>query len=193
MTSWEHMDRAVQQVAEKGAPFAVFQCTTAYPCPPEKLGLNVMDQLRRRYECPVGLSDHSSKIYPGLAAATLGANMLEVHVTLSRECFGPDVIASVTTVELAQLVEGIRFIECALRNPVDKVQESAGMEQMRTIFGRSIVTRTELPAGHRLALADVAFKKPGTGLSPARIDEVINRRLRRSVSADTLILEEDLD
>ena len=69
---------AVAAVQEEGAPVGVFQCTTSYPCPPEKLGLNVISELRDRYDCPVGLSDHSGKIYAGLAAATQGTDMLEV-------------------------------------------------------------------------------------------------------------------
>ena len=72
MSSLGEIDNAVKQVKEKGAPLAVLQCTTAYPCPPEKVGLNLIPEFRERYDCFVGLSDHSGLIYPGLAAATLG-------------------------------------------------------------------------------------------------------------------------
>ena len=105
------IDTAVERIKARGVPLAILQCTTAYPCPPEKVGINLIPLFRDRYECAVGLSDHSGTIYPGLAAATLGIQVLEVHVTLSREMFGPDVPASITTTELRQLVEGIRFIE----------------------------------------------------------------------------------
>jgi N-acetylneuraminate synthase len=94
---------AVARLRDRQLPVTVLQTTSAYPCPPERVGLNLLEVFRRRFDCPVGLSDHSGTIYPGLAAATLGARAIEVHVTLSREMFGPDVSASITTAELRQL------------------------------------------------------------------------------------------
>jgi len=108
MSPLTEIDQTVSWVKAKRLPLTVLQCTTAYPCPPEKVGLNLIPVFRERYDCAVGLSDHSGTIYPGLAAAAIGADMLEVHVTFSREMFGPDVPSSVTTSELCQLVEGVR-------------------------------------------------------------------------------------
>jgi N,N'-diacetyllegionaminate synthase len=170
----------------------VYQCTTAYPCPPEKIGLNLLSQLRERYGCPVGLSDHSGTIFAGLAAVTMGADLLEVHVTFSRECFGPDVPASVTTTELRQLVEGARFIERALGSPVDKEAIAGELTELRRLFGKSVVALRNLPAGHHLTEADLGLKKPGTGIPAARLNEVLNRTLKRAVAADALLSEEDL-
>jgi N-acetylneuraminate synthase len=96
MSPLREIDAVVETIRGRGLPFLVFQATTSYPCPPEKIGLNMIPFFRARYSCPVGLSDHSGTIYPGLAAATLGIDILEVHMTLSREMFGPDVPASVT-------------------------------------------------------------------------------------------------
>jgi N-acetylneuraminate synthase len=193
MSDWAELDAAVECVRSNGAPVAVLQCTTAYPCPPEKIGLNVIAELRERYQCPVGLSDHSGTIYAGLAAATLGAKIIEIHVAFSRECFGPDVIASVTTPELKQLVEGVRFIERALAHPVDKEAMAEDLSELRKVFGKSIVAARDLNAGDRIAAEDIAFKKPGTGIPAARFNEVINRRLKRAVAADTLLSEDDLE
>lgn len=193
MSDWTELDAAVNCVRENGASVAVLQCTTAYPCPPEKLGLNVIAELRERYKCPVGLSDHSGAIYAGLAAVTLGAKMIEVHVAFSRECFGPDVIASITTPELKQLVEGVRFIERALAAPVDKRAMAEEMTELRKVFGKSVVAARDLNAGERIAAEDIAFKKPGSGIPAASLNEVINRRLKRAVAANTLISEDDLD
>ena len=96
MSSLAELDRAVERLRGR-APFAVLQCTSAYPSAPEQTGLNVLAELAERYDAPVGLSDHSGTIYGSLAAVTLGAVVVEVHVTLSREMFGPDVPSSVTT------------------------------------------------------------------------------------------------
>jgi len=187
------IDAAVDRIKAKGVPQVILQCTTAYPCPPEKVGLNLIPFFRERYGCAVGLSDHSGKIYPGLAAATMGMQMLEIHVTLSREMFGPDVPASLTTVELGQLVEGIRFIEKMIDNPVDKDLMALNAKQLRAMFTKSIVARKNLEAGTILKKDDLAVKKPGTGIPAARLPEIIDRRLKRPVAADSLISEEDLD
>lgn len=193
MSGWEELDAAVKCVRENGAAVAVLQCTTAYPCPPEKLGLNVIGELRQRYDCPVGLSDHSGTIYAGIGAATLGANLIEVHITFSRQGFGPDVPASLTIKGLKQLVAGVRFIECALRNPVDKQAMAESFTELRQVFGKSVVAARNLPAGHQLTISDLAFKKPGTGIPAARYREVLNRQLSRDVIANTLFSEEDFE
>lgn len=192
MASWKELDEAVAVVRKAGAPVAVMQCTTAYPCPPEKIGLNVVGEIRRRYGCPAGLSDHSGTIFASLAAVTMGANLLETHVVFSRECFGPDVPASITTAELAELVRGVRFIERALANPADKNKQADSFAELRAAFGKSVVAARDLPAGHQLTRNDIAFKKPGTGIPAARWSDVCGRRLKQAVAADTLLAENDL-
>jgi N-acetylneuraminate synthase len=193
MSSWGELDAGVATVRHHGAEVAVLQCTTQYPCPPEKVGLNVIGQIRERYGCRVGLSDHSGTIYPGLAAVALGASLVEVHVTFSRECFGPDVPASLTTAELAQLVTGVRFIETALAHPVDKDAVAAELADLRAVFGKSLVAARDLPAGWLLTEADIALRKPGSGMPASRMQQVIHRKLKRAVVANTLLREEDLE
>ena len=193
LVGWEDLDRAVTAVRDAGAPVGVYQCTTAYPCPPEKLGLNLLADLRNRYNCPVGISDHSGTIYAGLAAISLGVDMLEVHITFSRDCFGPDVSASVTIKELDCLVRGIRFIEQAMANPVDKDRIAADLVDLRRLFGKSVVTAHALEAGHRLGSGDLVLKKPGTGIPAADIDRVLGHTTRRSIPADHLLTEDDLE
>ena len=192
MSPWSELDAAVETVRKFDAPLGMFQTTTSYPCPADKLGLNVLAEMRQRYDCPVGLSDHSATIYAGLAAAALGASMLEVHVVLSRECFGPDTTSSVTTAELKQLVDGTRFIHTALAHPVDKQAMAESLVGLRQTFGKSVVASRDLAAGTVLQADDLELKKPGTGIPAARLDEVLGRTLRRDVVTDTLLSEDDL-
>ncbi len=187
------LDEAMARATQCGAAVSVMQCTTAYPCPPEKVGLNLIPFFRARYGCPVGLSDHSGTIYPALAAATLGVQVVELHVTLSREMFGPDVSASVTTAELAHGVRGIRFIEGMHANPVDKDAMAEEMAGVRRLFTKSIAARVDLPYGTMLREEHLAAKKPGTGIPAARIAEVVGLRLRRPLKADDLLHAEDLE
>jgi N-acetylneuraminate synthase len=193
MSTLDEIDGAVNRIKEGGVSLVVLQCTTAYPCPPEKIGVNLISFFRERYGGLVGLSDHSGTIYPGLAAVACGLQMLEVHVVFSREMFGPDVPASITTAELKQLVEGARFIEKMMDNPVDKEAIAEEFDELRSTFTKSIVACKNLKAGSILKADDLTLKKPGTGLPPARLADIIGRRLKRSVAADTLIEESDFE
>jgi N-acetylneuraminate synthase len=191
LADWKTMDIAVECVRKRGAPVGIFQCTTAYPCPAERLGLNLLAELRARYNCPVGLSDHSGVIFAGLAAVVLQANLLEAHIVFSRDCFGPDTPASLTTDEFTQLVQGVRFIEQALMQTIDKDAAAAELADLRRVFGKSVVAARDLPAGHHLAAADLALKKPGTGIPAAEFHNIVGRKLARAVARDTLLAKED--
>jgi N,N'-diacetyllegionaminate synthase len=192
MSPLSEIDAAVGRVKAAGLPLTLLQCTSAYPCPPEKIGLNLISFFRDRYGCAVGLSDHSGTIYPGLAAATLDIEVLEVHVTLSREMFGPDVTASITTAELRQLVEGIRFIEKMNAHPLEKNALVSEMKPLRDLFTKSVVARHDLPAGTVLGKEHLSAKKPGTGIPAERLPELVGRTLNRSVKADQILQESDL-
>jgi N,N'-diacetyllegionaminate synthase len=114
---------------------AILQCTSMYPCPPERVGLPTLTDRQRgviRW-LPRGLSDHSGTIWPGLAAVALGCDVLEVHVCFSKQEFGFDVESSITIDDLARLVEGVRFIEKA-KTPVDKDAMARELEPMRKLF-----------------------------------------------------------
>jgi N,N'-diacetyllegionaminate synthase len=192
MSPLTEIDTAVSAVQAKRLPLTLLQCTSLYPCPPDKIGLNMIPRFRERYGCDVGLSDHSGTIYPGLAAATIGIEFLEVHVTLSRESFGPDVSVSVTTTELRQLVDGVRFIEQMKSHPLDKDGLASEMKPLRDLFTKSIVARSDLSKGTVLRHDDLAVKKPGTGIPASEISRVVGHTLARALRADETLKESDL-
>ncbi len=193
MSSLAETDAAVARVKARGSDVGVLQCTTAYPCPPERVGLNLIPVYRERYGCWVGLSDHSGTIYPGLAGVAMGLDVVEVHVALSREMFGPDVIASITTAELRQLVDGIRFIERMRANPLDKDASARETDPLRRLFTRSVVARRALARGTVLGSDDLTLKKPGTGLPPDRLPDLVGKRLARAVAEDQLLAADDVE
>ncbi|MGH3896890.1 MAG: N-acetylneuraminate synthase family protein [Pseudonocardiaceae bacterium] len=194
MSGWAELDGAVERLRGAGAgPLAVLQCTSAYPVPPERVGLNVLGEIRERYGCATGLSDHSGTIFPSLAAVALGGRVIEVHVALSREMFGPDVAASVTSSELRLLVDGVRYVGTALTAPVDKNEVATELAPMRALFGRSLVARHPLPSGHVLAASDLIAKKPAGGIPPARLETLVGRRLRRALRPDEPLHDEDVE
>ena len=187
MSTWDELDQAVATVREAGTPCAVYQCTSAYPCPPEQTGLNLLAELRERYSCPVGLSDHSGTVFAGLGAVTLGANLLEVHLTFSRQSFGPDVPASLTVEELTELVTGVRWLERALANPVDKQAIASDLEPLRGLFQKSAYYLRDLPEGHTLTETDIGLRKPGGGLNAEEAANLMGGVLKHPVRAFTKV------
>lgn len=192
MSDFAEIGIAVEAVNAHGAPLCVFQCTTQYPSPPEAIGLNVLGELRALFGCAVGLSDHSGMIFPGLAAASRGVQVIEVHIALSRDAFGPDVVASLTPDEIAQLVSGVRFIETMNAHPADKSSVPASVLDNRKIFLKSLVVTGDLRAGTVLERQHLAAKKPGTGVPAAELADFVGRTLARDVSRDQLLQYEDL-
>ena len=126
-------------------------------------------------------------------AAQVGCELVEVHVTLSREMFGPDVVASVTTAELRQLVEGIRFVEAMRRHPLDKARLPESVTSLRGIFMKSVVAARDLAAGTVLAAEHLGSKKPGSGIPANELPKLVGRRVRRDVARDALIAWDDLE
>lgn len=193
MSTLSEIDKAVVIARQFDIDLTILQCSTSYPCPPEQVGLNMLAFFRERYGCRVGLSDHSGELYTGLAAVSLGSDMIEVHVTLSREMFGPDVSSSLTTTELKQLVSGVRFIEKILDNPVDKDVLAADKETLKKMFGKSIVAAVDLAQGTILESAHLALKKPGTGLGPNMLTSVLGRKLKKTIHVNEQISEDDYE
>ena len=193
MSPWAELDEAVDRVRSAGSALAVLQCTSDYPTGPRQIGLNLLGELADRYRVPVGLSDHSGTIFPGLAAVALGASVIEVHLTLSRDHFGPDVPVSLTPDDLARLTEGAAFVRETLDHPLDKDREAERLAPMRDLFTRSLVVRRDIEAGTVLTDDDLALKKPGTGLPDARRTSVVGRTARRNLAADHLLTLDDLE
>ena len=193
MSYWSEIDAAVGRIKDAGLDFAVMQCTSAYPCPPESIGLNLIDEFKKRYGGHAGLSDHSGTIYPGLAGIASGMDVLEVHVTLSKDAFGPDVPASLTPSELKQLVEGIQFMEQMKAYPVDKDEAARQLAPLRTLFTKSVVLATPLSAGDVLTEECLTGKKPGTGIPIQQMPELLGRKVKESLPANHILLEGDLE
>jgi N,N'-diacetyllegionaminate synthase len=191
MSSWQELDAAVETIRSHHGQIIVMQCTSEYPCPNEEVGLNVMLQMKERYSLPVGLSDHTLTPYACLAAAALGARVLEKHFTFSRLMYGSDAPHSLEPPELADMVRGVRAVESMLKGIVDKNDTSRFME-MKRIFEKSLVSLTSIPAGAELTPQVVGIKKPGTGIPAARFNEVMGKKAARDIPADQVLSNEDL-
>lgn len=189
MSNWNELDAAVATL-KKGGPITIMQCSSAYPCPPEAIGLNVLGEMKQRYGVSIGFSDHTMGYAAPFAAAALGATVIEKHFTFSRMMYGSDAKHSMEPSEFQTLCSGLREIWLALANPVDKNNSDAYLE-MKHIFEKSVVTKVALEAGTVLGREHLAFKKPGTGIRAADYAALIGRTVRKSLPQDHMIEEGD--
>jgi N-acetylneuraminate synthase len=192
MSSFAELDAAAAVVRAAEAPLAVFQCTTKYPTPLREVGLNVLDEMRQRYRCPVGLSDHSGTPYPALAAMARGADLIEVHFAIDR-AKGPDVPVSLRPDHMRLLAEARDAYAEMIAHPVDNDAMAKSLGDTRAKFNKSVATVRPLQGGTVLAADMLTTKKPGTGIPAQEIDSVVGRRLKRAVAPDRLLRREDLE
>lgn len=167
----------------------LLQCTSAYPADSADANLLVMRTLNEEFGCRVGYSDHTSGNECAIAAAALGAIVIEKHFTLDKSMVGPDHAASATPEEFAALIKSVRLVEKALGDGRKRITESEAA--MCRVSRKSIVAGRDLSAGHVIGLTDLAFKRPGTGLSPMRYPEVVGKTLKRNLIAGIQICPED--
>lgn len=193
MDYFSEIDETVRLINNSGTPLILYQCTSAYPCPPERIGLNMIGELRKRYNALIGYSDHSGKVCAGIAAHALGACSIEAHVVMNKKCFGPDANASLDLEEFAELVNSIRYMEKVYANEVNKDGQASNMEDMRKLFTKSVVPRVDISSGSELTDDNLTTKKPGKGISAREFYKVVGKKAKRDLMADELITWDDLN
>ena len=194
MSSYQELDKAVQFINSHGNDLSILQCTTSYPTPYEKLGLNVISGLKKRYPShKIGLSEHTGEIYAGIAGAALGAEILEFHVVFDKRMFGPDASSSLTIDEIKKLVEGVRSIEISMQYLVDK-SDNSSYKELKKIFEKSLAVNKNLTAGHFLTFEDLEAKKPADqGISTSQFKKIIGKRINRNLEKWDFLKEEYLN
>ena len=181
LSSYDEIGSTVKLVNSYDCDFALFQCTSEYPTPPDRVGLNVLSELSTRFQCPVGLSDHSGEIFAGLAAATLGASFVEVHATMSQYMFGPDVSSSLTIDEIRSPSHGISQIKTMQSNPIQKDRITEEATRMKLIFGKGAYASSDLDQNQLLSWECVEFKKPCKGIPVSRWPDFLGLPLKVAI------------
>ncbi|MGO0790233.1 N-acetylneuraminate synthase [Herbaspirillum seropedicae] len=164
----------------------VLHCNTEYPTPMADVNLRAMRNIGRAFDVAVGYSDHTAGIEVAIAAVALGASVIEKHFTLDRNLPGPDHAASLEPEELKAMVAAIRNIELALGDGVKRPSPSESKN--RPIARKSIVASRPIRAGQPFTEDNITTKRPGTGISPMRWDEVIGCIATRDYAPDEMIL-----
>jgi len=192
MSYLHELEISIGRLKKKNVPLLLMQCTNRYPCPPEKLGLNMIAEYEKRFQVPIGFSDHSGEIGPCLAAVTMGAKAIEVHVTWHLASFGPDVKASLTIEGLSLLTKNIRFIEAALSNPVDKDLMAEEMSDMRSLFTKGLVAKICIAEAEIITKDHIDAKKPSVGIPVHQYEKIIGKVASRTIEKGESINWKDI-
>ena len=163
----------------------VLQCNTEYPTPLRDANVRAMLTIKKKFKVNIGYSDHTEGIESSLAAAALGAKIIEKHITLKKDLPGPDHKASISPKELKKMIEGIRKITVALGNGVKKI--SASEKKNIKIARTSIVADKEIKKGEKFTTKNLTIKRPGNGISPMKLFKVIGKIAKRKFLEDELI------
>lgn len=193
MSSWQELDDTVKFLAQHESPLTILQCTTAYPTLPHQWGLQIIPELRKRFNCPVGYSDHSGDIFACLAATALGADVLEFHAVFDKRMFGPDAPASITINEIEKLISGVRSIRTALQAEVNK-ENVREFDSLKKLFGKSLAINKDLKKGQVLTFDDLESKKPaGLGISAREYQRVLGKHLSMDMKKWEFLREEHIN
>lgn len=188
MASYGEVEDALRAVSEAGNPqVALLRCASVYPAPPEIMNLRAMATMRSAFGVPVGLSDHTLGTAVPVAAAGLGAELIEKHFTLSRDMEGPDHSFALEPGELRAMVEGVREVEAALGNGRLEGPSSAEAGEMYILARRSLIAATDIPAGTRITAEMLTVKRPGYGIAPKLRDAVVGRTARVDIAAEDIL------
>lgn len=182
MSSWKELDEAYYHL-KSANDLTIMQCTSEYPCKVENVGLNVITELKQRYNRNVGFSDHTLGFAAPIAAAALGASMIEKHFTFSRHMYGSDAKNSMEPEDFRVLSRSLKDTWLMIENPVDK-SSNHKFSEMKKIFEKSIVAGANLKKGKRIEFKDLKFKKPGTGIPAADYKFLLGKTLLEDLQED---------
>ena len=188
MCDLSDIEAALKVLISNGTPeenITLLHCNTEYPTPWNDVNLRAMHDIAKRFNVPVGYSDHTRGIEVPIAAVALGATVIEKHFTLDNNLPGPDHKASLEPHQLKAMVDAIRHIECALGSGTKQVSESE--RKNMAIARKSIVAATEIKKGELFTPQNITVKRPGGGISPMKWDEVIGTIASHDYLPDEMI------
>jgi N,N'-diacetyllegionaminate synthase len=190
MSNMDEIGSAIEVLERAGtarAKITVLHCTTAYPVPIEDVNLHAMCSIQEKFNVKIGYSDHTLGTEIPIAAAALGARVIEKHFTIDRSLPGPDHKASLEPQELTAMIEGIRKIEKALGDGEKRVMPSE-LKNIQ-VARKSIVASNQIKSGEIFTEENLTTKRPGTGISPMKLPALIGRLATRDYLPDELIDE----
>jgi N,N'-diacetyllegionaminate synthase len=180
MSDMKEIDSAIKVFGENLNNLILMQCTSLYPCPLEKVGINVLDEFSEIYGLQTGFSDHTRGMSAAILALAKGAKVIEKHLTFSRNMYGSDAWNALEPLEFEQFCREIRDCSKILNSPVDKNDLSDFEFEIKT-FKKGIYARKSLPKGHEITINDLIMLKPFNGIAASEVDSVVGRILKIDV------------
>lgn len=191
MANLEEISTSIKVLEEAGTSrnkITILHCTTEYPVPIQEINLLAIKAIQNAFNLPVGYSDHSLGIQIPIAAVALGATVIEKHFTLSRHLQGPDHKASLEPIELQHMVDSIRTIESALGDGIKRLMPCELGNSL--IARKSIVANQKIKKGDKFSNNSITVKRPGSGISPMRWNEIIGTFAQRDYLEEDMIIED---
>tara|TARA_Y100001935_G_C17242814_1_gene476647 strand:- start:106 stop:1098 length:993 start_codon:yes stop_codon:yes gene_type:complete len=184
-SNMDDIKRAYKVLKKHNAKIIIMHCNSAYPTPLKDCNLNALKTIKNNFKTEVGYSDHTTSLIVPIIAISLGAKFIEKHFTLRKTMSGPDHKASLEPKELINLIKNIRKAEISLGK--DKKIVTKSEIENRSIIRKSIVCAKLIKKGEKFTFKNIAFKRPGTGLSPFYVNKIVGRRAKKNMSIDEQI------
>ena len=192
LSNFKELDGSLKRIKRKKNKLSILQCTSSYPTKLDNIGLNVMQEMSERYKVPTGLSDHSGNPNILLAAAAIGAELLEFHVTFSKKSFGPDNSSSIEINKVQKLIEGIKDIKDCINNPIDKNNFKTN-SKIKKIFSKSMAINKDIKKNQIIKLNDLETKKPGgQGIDAKYYLKIIGKKANKDMKKNSFLKKSDL-
>ncbi len=192
MMNLREIEKLHNKLNKNSANHAIFQCTSNYPVKLKNTGLNVINELRQKFNCQIGYSDHSGLLSPSIMALTLRANLVEVHLKLNKNDRGPDSSSSLDFKEFKDLCRIRDEIFLINSNPVNKNIIKKDIRVMRKLFGKSIALKIDLKKGSVIKRDHLTMKKPGFGFNRNQMKNIIGRTVANFVSSKRILKPKDI-
>ena len=191
LATLKDISKVVKFLKKKKSEFVIMQCTSLYPCPVSEIGINNLDVIKKKFNCNVGLSDHSGSIVPSMYAMVKGANIVEVHVATEKNYKNPDLDASINLDQLKELVLARNLIFKLKKFPTNKNKISNKLKKIKKIFTKSCTLKKDKKKGYKIKLKDITFKKPGFGIKEENVNKIIGKILVRDVNSNRILKKDD--
>ncbi len=192
MSYKKEVKKIISYIKTKKNPFLLMHCVSQYPTKFENLGMNLIDEFKKEFKCPIGYSDHSGSLHVPLIAIEKKISALELHVTFDKKVYNPDSSSSINFNELKFLCDFLRNKNKIFKYTKTKDQIANVVKKNRILFSKSLAFKKDMRKGSKIKIRDLTFKKPGNGIKLDKINKIIGKTLVKNKSKTRLIKLSDV-
>jgi N-acetylneuraminate synthase len=192
LSNYKEISQALKIIKRNNPDIVLMQCTSLYPCPPELIGLNVIEEMKKRFKVKVGFSDHSGDLGVAIAAFSLGASMIETHVCFDKDIQTFDSSSSLNFEEFSLMSKTIKKLQIVLKNNFDKSQIISKLKKNKILFEKSIYLKKNMSKNSIINFKDMIFKKPAIGIHAKYYKKIIGKKLKKNVILNQPLKDKDV-